>query len=418
MSGRAQTRDVVLGVDGGNTKTVAMIVDPDGRILGAGRSGNSDIYPNGNAVCAVRVIGSAIEQALAQARLTRDALTTATYSLAGADWPEDYEEYRLELLKQGFGRDVIVVNDAIGALRAGSPDGTGVGIVAGTGVAVGARNARGAFWHSSYWQDSLGGRELGKQALRAVRHADIGMEPPTSLTAAVLDYFHVDTCADLLRLFTLRGGTPPEDGQVCRLAPLVLTEAANGDAVARRCVVQQGQRMAEYALAAAWTRGGSYTYDYKYVIDIPSAYLFYWAEDRNRPTKGAPVQFANPAQVDQEFIVLDKPDVSQSKILAFGHRAGTNEITFFSDIPRGYVRSCNDTPTFKIKYMTWKEVPFDLKARLGAAASHLRQAPPAGAGGCPSAGRGRACADFSLVASGILVGLSEPVRGRAAGVAI
>jgi len=64
------------------------------------------------------------------------------------------------------------------------------------------------------------------------------------------------------------------------------------------------------------------------------------------------------------------------------------------------------------------DVPFDLKARLGAAATHLRQTPIAGAAGCPSAGRGRACADFSLVASGILVGLSEPVRGRAAGVAI
>ena len=64
------------------------------------------------------------------------------------------------------------------------------------------------------------------------------------------------------------------------------------------------------------------------------------------------------------------------------------------------------------------DVPFDLKARLGAAASHLRQASAAGTGGCPSMGAGRACADFSLVASGILVGLSEPVRGRAAGVAI
>jgi N-acetylglucosamine kinase-like BadF-type ATPase len=30
-----------------------------------------------------------------------------------------------------------------------------------------------------------------------------------------------------------------------------MTEAANGDSVARRCVVQQGQRMAEFALAAA-----------------------------------------------------------------------------------------------------------------------------------------------------------------------
>ncbi len=64
------------------------------------------------------------------------------------------------------------------------------------------------------------------------------------------------------------------------------------------------------------------------------------------------------------------------------------------------------------------DVPFDLKARLGAAASHLRQPPSGRVARGASSAPGRACADFSLVASGILVGLSEPVRGRAAGVAI
>lgn len=64
------------------------------------------------------------------------------------------------------------------------------------------------------------------------------------------------------------------------------------------------------------------------------------------------------------------------------------------------------------------DMPFDLKARLGAAAAHLRQSLPGRAGGGSSPATGHARADFSLVASGILVGLSEPVRGRAAGVAI
>jgi N-acetylglucosamine kinase-like BadF-type ATPase len=244
-------QDYVLGVDGGNTKTVALVATTDGRILGAGRSGNSDIYPNQNAVNAVNVIEAAVQQALQQAGVKRAAITAAAYSLAGADWPEDYDEYRDELIRRGLGRQITVYNDAIGALRAGSPDGTGVGIAAGTGAAIGARNASGELWHGSYWQDSLGGLEIGYQALHAVRHANLGLEAPTSLTAVVLRYFNKPSYADVLRMFTMRGATPPGCLQVSRLAPYVLNEAANGDEAARRIVTAQGRRMAEFAFAAA-----------------------------------------------------------------------------------------------------------------------------------------------------------------------
>jgi len=242
---------VVVGVDGGNTKTIALVVYMNGSILGAGRGGNSDIYPHGTAVSAVNVIESASAHALNQAGLSREAISAGAYSLAGADWREDYNEYRDELLIRGLGQSVTVYNDAIGALRAGSPDGTGVVINAGTGAAMGARNAQGKFWHTSYWQDSLGGRELGYQALRAVRHADIGIELPTTLTPVVLRFFAVESCADLLRLFTLRGSQAPNDIQVSKLAPYVLTEAENGDAVAGALVIDQSKRLVDYALAAA-----------------------------------------------------------------------------------------------------------------------------------------------------------------------
>lgn len=249
----------VVGVDGGNTKTIAFVVDADGRILGAGRGGNSDIYPHRTAVSAVNVIEGAVEHALDHAGLTRDQLAAGVYSLAGADWREDYDEFRDELIKRGLGQSVTVYNDAIGALRAGSPDGTGVVINAGTGAAMGARNAQGQFWHTSYWQDSLGGRDVGYNALRAVRHADIGIEPPTTLTPIVLRFFNVTTCADLLRLFTMRGSQAPSDIQVSKLAPYVLTEAANGDAVARALIIDQARRLVDYALAAARQVGIEHT---------------------------------------------------------------------------------------------------------------------------------------------------------------
>jgi N-acetylglucosamine kinase-like BadF-type ATPase len=34
----------LLGVDGGNTKTIALVARSDGAIVGAGRAGCSDVY--------------------------------------------------------------------------------------------------------------------------------------------------------------------------------------------------------------------------------------------------------------------------------------------------------------------------------------------------------------------------------------
>jgi N-acetylglucosamine kinase-like BadF-type ATPase len=84
-----------------------------------------------------------------------------------------------------------------------------------------------------------------------VRHADIGMEAPTTLTRLVTQFFEVETVADMLRRFWLRPLHPPPDTQVSKLAPIVLTEAENGDPVARQMIEAHGVKLADYALAAA-----------------------------------------------------------------------------------------------------------------------------------------------------------------------
>lgn len=65
-----------------------------------------------------------------------------------------------------------------------------------------------------------------------------------------------------------------------------------------------------------------------------------------------------------------------------------------------------------------EDVPFDLKARLDATTVHLRQAAFRGPDPGEPPPSGDACAAFTFVASGVLLGLSQPPRGRAAGVAL
>src|SRR5919107_3820451 len=105
---------VLLGIDGGNTKTVAVAATPDGTVLGAGRVlRGSDIH----AVPADQAVATYAEAAaLALAGAPRGAPVTAAFSLAGADWPEDHD-LLVALLAETW-PNPSVVNDAIGALRA------------------------------------------------------------------------------------------------------------------------------------------------------------------------------------------------------------------------------------------------------------------------------------------------------------
>jgi N-acetylglucosamine kinase-like BadF-type ATPase len=243
--------DYILGVDGGNTKTIAVVAALDGTILGAGRSGCGDIYGYDTSEPAIEQIALAVDSALEQAGQTRESLAAACFSLAGADWREDYDFLHETLSSRGYGRTIRIYNDALGALRAGSLDGTGVVIACGTGVAIAARNAAGDFWHASFWVESLCGRELGNQALRALLRAELGITPPTALTAPILGFFDQSSVENLLRRFYLRPLHPPDTKELSQLAPIVLREAEAGDPVAIQIVIHQGERLAEYALAAA-----------------------------------------------------------------------------------------------------------------------------------------------------------------------
>jgi len=243
--------DCILGVDGGNTKTIAVVAASDGTILGAGRSGCGDMYAYLSTEPAIEQITLAVSFALRQAGVMRENLLAGCFSLAGADWPEDYDMLSAALNQRGFGQKLQVFNDAIGALRAGSPDGTGVVIACGTGVAIAARNAAGDFWHGSFWLDSLCGRELGYEAIRAIKRAELGMSPSTTLTARVLEFFKQPTVERMLHHFYKYPLNPPNDIDISKLAPLVLHEAEHGDPIAAQIVLKHGERLADYALAAA-----------------------------------------------------------------------------------------------------------------------------------------------------------------------
>lgn len=238
---------LVLGIDAGNTKTVALVVDAAGRVLGWGRGGRGNIYVSKRD--ALAAIDRAVLGALAMAGARAAELRAAVLSATGADWPEDFALLGAELTLRGWGESRAVVNDAVGALHAASPSGTGVIVACGTSAGIAAAAPDGRTWHTSYWQEPEGAEELGEATLRAVYRAELGLDPPTVLTARVLALYRLPSVEALLHAFTRRGRRPP--GRVGRLARVLLDAAEGGDETAARLVREHGEALGDYALVAA-----------------------------------------------------------------------------------------------------------------------------------------------------------------------
>lgn len=245
---------LLLGVDGGNTKTHALVTGIDGTVLGTGASGTADIHNAGQPEEALAEIVSACAAALEAASGHAEDIGAAAFSLAGADWPEDFELLRSELRSRlELPNEPVIANDAVGALRCGTDDSIGVAAVIGTYGAVAGRNAQGELFHLGFWPDSTGAFALGSEALAAIWRHMLGLGPPTSLLDRALSRWECADAEELLHAFTRIGGLPASEPG--RFADAVLDEAEAGDTVAGEIVDIVGGRLGDYARVCASRTG-------------------------------------------------------------------------------------------------------------------------------------------------------------------
>ncbi len=248
-----------LGVDAGNSKTVAVVADTRGTILGYGRAGRGDIYDPAGESHAVGEVRAALDAALAAAAgrtgSSGPVLHTA-FCLAGIDWGRDLEYWETTLRGElNWPGSWSIRNDGFALLRAGAPSGVGVALSAGTGAAVAGRGPESgggsaSEWSASWWiTHPIGGHALGSEALDAVVRAELGLGERTALTGALLETYGRPHVSDLLEAFTGRQGLGMTG--FARAARTVLDVAGRGDPVARRIVEGQGRWYAAYAEVAA-----------------------------------------------------------------------------------------------------------------------------------------------------------------------
>jgi N-acetylglucosamine kinase-like BadF-type ATPase len=245
------TSHFLLGVDGGATKTIAVLADAHGMMLGRGQSGGSNKQASG-VVAALAAVEEAIQAAFDNAGLPRCTVQAACFGLSGVDRPTDQELIRLWAAEHHICRTMTVVNDARLVLAAGTPDGYGVALICGTGsIAVGMA-PDGRIGRAGGWGFLLGdegsGHDIGSRALRLVTRAADGRAPATLLLPEVLHHWNLEQPHDLIRFIY---NHPEPRSAIASLPPLVANVARHGDEAACRLLHDAGRELAEAAIAVA-----------------------------------------------------------------------------------------------------------------------------------------------------------------------
>jgi N-acetylmuramic acid 6-phosphate etherase len=249
---------MVLGIDGGGTHTVALLtqVNPQAsghQILGRGEAGPSNFQSVGTER-AFRAIDEAVAKAFQAASIPRQPVQVAWLGLAGAGRPQDQELVRCWATSKGLATSIEVSTDASLLLAAGTPEGWGVAVVAGTGSIAVGQSPDGRTSRSGGWGYLLGdegsGYAIGLAALQAVARSADGRGERTALSRSLLDRLGLKQPEDLIAAVYQRS---LDRSAIAALAPLVLVAAEAGDVVAGS-ITKAGAEQLAAAIAATARR--------------------------------------------------------------------------------------------------------------------------------------------------------------------
>lgn len=241
--------DLLIAVDGGNSKTDVLLLDTRGDVLASVRGRTCAPFHLG-LVGAMECLDDLIGETLAAAGLSRAELPAAggVFALAGADLPHEEAELLAAVSSRGWVRDPSVRNDAFALLRAGTDRQWGVAVVCGAGinaVGVGPDGEVARFpalgGISGDWG---GGHDVGLAGLGAAVRAIDGRGPATLLTETVPAHFGL---SDPVAVMTAMHVGELDEARVLELPPTVFDGARRGDAVAGQIVL----RLADEVVACA-----------------------------------------------------------------------------------------------------------------------------------------------------------------------
>jgi glucosamine kinase len=243
------TRKVLLGVDGGGTKTRAVITDSRYGVLGEAIAGPSNPLRVGfeNAFVNIR---EAVEKACAAAGVEVGDIVSAEIGLAGVRRLDVRKKMYETLADLGI-ESLEILTDADIALYGATEGRPGMVIIAGTGSICCGINSQNRRACTGGWGPLAGdegsGSWIARRALQAVAQASDGRGEATTLSDLAMRYFKTDKIEDLLAAIYAPTMTQEKIAGFC--TPVV-EAAKNGDRLALEIVSAAGHELGR-AVAAA-----------------------------------------------------------------------------------------------------------------------------------------------------------------------
>ncbi|MFZ4809949.1 MAG: N-acetylglucosamine kinase [Ilumatobacteraceae bacterium] len=232
---------VVIGADGGGTKTDVVVADLRGRELAMVSTSGTNHEGMGTARMA-SVIGGAVDEALVIAGRVRGDVVASAFGLAGVDWDSDVMlvDTALESLELPGPR--VVVNDSRVALRAGSAQSWGIVSSIGTGTVTAGVNRAGEWFRTMAvgWGEPSGSWTMVSDSLHAIAAHHHRTGPATSLTELYLEALGYPSVIDMFEAIT-RGRSKVGN----HLAPLLDRAVSAGDEVADAILTRAADRHAD-----------------------------------------------------------------------------------------------------------------------------------------------------------------------------
>ena len=235
-----------LGVDGGQSSTVALICNEQGRIVGHGRGGpcNHVSGPEGREKF-FQAVGGCLHSAGLEACFDPRSSEFASACLGFSGGAEDKVGYTKELIKSARYH---VTHDAEIALTGATGGEPGIITIAGTGSIAFGRNADGKLARAGGWGyifgDEGGAFDIARQAVRAALYMEEGWGTETILLERLLQATKSATASQLLHQFYAEF----DRVAIARLAPLVTAAAQEGDPSALQIVEYAAHHLANLAI--------------------------------------------------------------------------------------------------------------------------------------------------------------------------
>ncbi len=242
--------DILIGVDGGGSKTRVIVGTVDGEELATVEGPKSAVSP-GQAAHSADVIADVVRQALAEVAQPGEVLPRVLYvGVAGIGRDEERRALHSALDAKELAEEVVIDSDGLIALYDAFGDRAGILLVAGTGSIAYGRSPSGTIVRCGGWGPSFGdegsGGWIGRRALSIVAASSDGREPPTALLFPILAATQCEDVEDLVPW-----AAAADARAFASLVPAVLATAANGDPRASALVTLAAEELLLHIRALA-----------------------------------------------------------------------------------------------------------------------------------------------------------------------